>query len=134
MACLCFGVPIHHVTISNDKPHLLRAHYRERADIAVHAMVVLALAGSVGEAFFCGPSNDDGGRVDVEMARRYLSHHYDALQIGFQLNRARDSAEALVRTEWAKSRIPVIAAALLEHGTLSGAEISRDEADLTRWG
>jgi hypothetical protein len=48
-----------------------------------------------------------------------------------QLNRARDSAEALVRTPWACGIIPVIANALLERGSLDSTEIlelSRDAA------
>jgi hypothetical protein len=53
----------------------------------------------------------------------YSGRRYDALQIGFQLNRARASAEALVRTPFARHRIPLIAAALLRQGTLTGDEI-----------
>jgi hypothetical protein len=86
-------------------------------------MVVLCLSGAAAEREYGGPITDDSDRTDVAVTRKILSRHYEALQIGFQLNRARDSAKALVRTPWAKSRIQVIAAALLGQGTLTGDEI-----------
>jgi hypothetical protein len=58
------------------------------------------------------------------MARRYLSEHgFDPLLISIGIARLRDSADALVRTPWAKSRIQLIVDALLRHGTLTGDEI-----------
>jgi hypothetical protein len=86
-------------------------------------MVVLCLSGPVGEAFFCGPPNDDSDRTDIQMAREILARQYDVLQIGFRLNRLRDSARALVTTPWARGIIPVIADALLARGSLDAQEI-----------
>jgi hypothetical protein len=59
------------------------------------------------------------------MARHYLSPQFDPLWIGAALARYRDAAERLVRSEWGQDRIRRIAAALLQHETLSGDEIGR---------
>jgi hypothetical protein len=110
---------------------MLRGHYRERADLAVEAMAVLCCSGAAAECEYVGPITDDSDRTDIAMARKILSRQYDALQIGFQLNRARDSARALVTTPWARCIVPVIAAALLKRGSLNSTEIlelSRDAA------
>jgi hypothetical protein len=40
-----------------------------------------------------------------------------------EIARLRDAAERLVRTQWAQECIPLIADALLRHGTLTGDEI-----------
>ena len=58
------------------------------------------------------------------MAREYLARQYDALQIGFQLNRLRDAADRLVRTPWARGRLERIAAALLDRGMLTSEDIA----------
>ena len=65
-----------------------------------------------------------GAHDDVENARRLLSKKYDALQLGFQLNRLRDSARSLVRLPWVRVRIESIVELLLKHGCLAGEEIS----------
>jgi hypothetical protein len=83
------------------------------------------LAGRAAEEFFCGKIDDASDRTDIAMAKDYLARAgYDLLEIGFQLNRFRDAAERLVRSEWAQQRIRLIADALLQKGTLSGEEIS----------
>jgi hypothetical protein len=124
IACLSFGIPIIFVTVATDTPHLLRGHYRPPPGIGLEAMCILALAGPAGEEFFCGPINEDAGRVDHQMAREYLAHAgFDPLRIGVEFNRYRDAAERLVRSEWGQDRIRRIAAALLKRGTLTGEEI-----------
>jgi hypothetical protein len=57
------------------------------------------------------------------MARHYLARRFDPLQIGAEIARLRDAAHRLVRTPWAQQRIPLIAEALLRHGTIAGDEI-----------
>ena len=94
-----------------------RAHYRPPPEIGLEAMCVLCMAGPAAEEFFCGKIDDGSDETDYKMARD------DALQIGFQLNRLRNAADRLVRTEWAQHRIRAVAAALLRHGTLTGDEI-----------
>jgi hypothetical protein len=85
----------------------------------------MCLAGAAAEEFFCGRIDDHSDRTKIAMAKDYLARAgYDLLQIGFQLNHYRDAAQRLVRTPWARHRIRLIAAALLQHGTLSGEEIS----------
>jgi hypothetical protein len=96
---------------------------RPNGNIGVEAMSVLCLSGAAAEELFCGKIEDDADRIDIAMAREALARRYDALEIGFQLARARDSAEALVRAEWAQQRIRLIAEALFRHGSLSGTEI-----------
>ena len=59
--------------------------------------------------------------TDRAMARRYPEEHYSEAQLGLQLARMRTAAERLVSSE--QTRIEIIAAALLRHGTLSGDQI-----------
>lgn len=100
-----------------------RANYRAPLDIGLEAICILCLAGPASGEFFCVRIEDGSDQTDIATAREYLGRQYDALQIGFQLNRLRDAAERLVRTPWAQHRIGLIAATLLERGTLTGADI-----------
>lgn len=75
-------------------------------------------------ASFVGPITDGSDATDYRMAREYLSRKYDALEIGFQMNRLRDAADKLVSTEWARDRIERISAALLARGTLTSEDIA----------
>jgi hypothetical protein len=88
-------------------------------------MCILALAGSVGEAMFCGPAHDGSDQRDLDMAKDYLIRAgCDALQVGAGLQQARDAAEWLLTTDWARQRVRTIADALLQFGSLSGDQIS----------
>ncbi len=53
------------------------------------------------------------------MARRYLG--FD-LNVRAELSRLRKAAHRLVRTPWARQRIPLIAEALLQRGRSPGRE------------
>ena len=57
------------------------------------------------------------------MARRYLAHYFDPIMIGAEIAQARDAADRLVRTPFARHRITVLADALLECGVRNGSEI-----------
>jgi hypothetical protein len=117
-------IPIIRVTIENETPHLLRGHYRAQHDAGLECMATMCLSGPAAEKFFCESIEDDADRIDIEMARRYLARRFEPLRIEAEIARLRDAAERLVRTPWAQHRIELIAAALVQHGTLTGEEIS----------
>jgi hypothetical protein len=104
-------------------PHLHRGRYQPQHDAGLECMCVLCLCGPASERFFCGPINDGSDQIDYEMARHYLSRQFAPLRLGIEIARLRDAAERLVRTPWAQHRIESIDDALLEHGTLSGADL-----------
>src|SRR5262249_1034671 len=81
-AALAFGIPIIHVTIDNDTPHLHRGAYRAQHEAGLECMVTLCLAGPAAEAYFCGSIEPGTDRIDIEMSRRYLARRYDQLRIG----------------------------------------------------
>ena len=80
------------------------------------------LAGPAAEELFCGAITDGSDQVDYEMARTYLARRFDPLRIGVEIGGARDAAGRLVKDQ--QQRMRAIAAALLEHGTLSGEDIA----------
>jgi hypothetical protein len=86
-------------------------------------MATLCLAGPAAEAYFCGSIEDGADRIDIDMARQYLARRFHPLRIAAEIARLRDAADRLMRTPWAQQRIEMIAAALLERCTLSGADI-----------
>jgi hypothetical protein len=49
---------------------------------------------------------------------------YSPLRLGLEFSRLRDSARALVRTNWAERVIPRLAAASQRYGTFDGAQVS----------
>lgn len=127
VAAIQYSVPIKACTIKDGYAGMFRDTYQPPSvSIGVEVLSVLCLAGPAAETLFCGPPppNDTGDRIDVEMARRYLAQRYDASKILFELGRARDSAERLVASPWAKERITRIAAALLKHTTLNSQDIA----------
>lgn len=87
-------------------------------------MVTLCLAGPAAETLFCGPINDGSDELDEQMARDYLARTVEPLWLAVGIARHRDAAQRLVATPFARRRIPLLAAALLRHGSLSGAEIA----------
>jgi hypothetical protein len=123
VAALAFGIPIIHVTIDNDTPHLLRGHYRAQHDAGLECMATLCLAGPAAEDYFCGSIEDGADRIDIDMARKYLARRFEPLRIAAEIARLRDAAVRLLRTSWAEQRIRLVAEALLRHGTLTGEEI-----------
>jgi hypothetical protein len=122
-AALAFGIPIIHVTIDADIPHLHRGRYRAQHAAGLECMVTLCLAGPAAEAYFCGSIDDGGDRIDIDMARQHVARRFEPLRIATEIARLRDAAERLVRTAWAEQRIRLVAEALLERGTLTGEEI-----------
>jgi hypothetical protein len=58
------------------------------------------------------------------MAYEHLQRRVGRLRLGLEFERLRDNARALVRTSWARSRIPALAEALQRHGTLDGEQIN----------
>jgi hypothetical protein len=126
VAAPTFAIPIISVTIADDHPHLHRGHYRaHEANFGIEAMVTLCLAGPEAEREFCGSITAGSDQKDYQMAREYLARCVaNPLQAAAALARFRDAAQRLVRSAWARQRIRLLAAALLEHDTLTAEQIS----------
>lgn len=124
IAAITYGIPIISVSINTATPHMHRGNYHPPPGIGLEAMVTLCLAGPAAETFYVGPITDGSDETDYRMAREYLSRRYDTLEIGVQLNRMRDAADKLVRTQWARDRIERISAALLARGTLTSEDVA----------
>jgi ATP-dependent Zn protease len=120
VAAIAFGIPIIRVTVNADAGHLYRGYY-SAAGIGLECMVTMCMAGGASEEYFCGAINGSD-RIDIEMARRYLARRFDPLQIEVEIEHARAAAGRLVREQ--EERIRLIADALLQRGTLSGADIA----------
>jgi hypothetical protein len=84
----------------------------------------MCLCGPAAEQLFCGSIEPGSDRSDIAMAREHLASRIERWRIAAEMVRLRGSAERLVATAWAQARIALIAAALLERGTLSGADIA----------
>jgi hypothetical protein len=120
-ACLCLGIPLSHVSI--DPAHCLRDRYQPAHDVGLECLCTMGLAGAAAEICYCGPISDGGDQLDLQMVRDYLAPWFGPLQIATEFGRLRAAAARLVRTDWARQRIELIAAALLQRQTLSGAQI-----------
>jgi hypothetical protein len=132
-AALAFAIPIIRVTIDAATPHLQRGRYQPPHDAGLESLCVLCLAGPEAERMAFG--SIEPGTDDLAMARRYLAQRLQPGQIAAEMIRLRGSAERLVRSEWARRRIALIADALLARGTLSGADIAAipGPAPKARW-
>jgi hypothetical protein len=122
-AALVFGVPIISVTIDHP-PHMHRDAYKAAHACGLEHLTTLCFAGIAAEEMFCGPITDGGDLADYAKAREYLARSIpNPLRAAAELARARESAQRLVRSQWAQARIAKLAEALLARGTLSGEEI-----------
>lgn len=123
-ACQIYSLPILTVNIDSDQPEYRRARLNTLQKLLqpdyLESCVVVCLAGGAGEKLFFGSILGDSG--DLVQARQHLSRRFGPLEIGFQLARMRDAADALVRLE--QQRIRRIADALLRHGSLTGQQIT----------
>jgi hypothetical protein len=124
-AALTFGMPIIRVTIDADPPHCHRGRWRSKSDMALANIVTLCLCGPAAEIAYVGPITDNSDHIDHAMARRYLAEGgVDPVLIGVEIGRLGDAADRLVRTDWARRRIGLMAHALLRYGSLTGGQIS----------
>jgi hypothetical protein len=121
-AAIIFGVPVTHATIER-APHVQCSSFRAPHGLACEALLTFYLAGGEAEKEFFGASDDGGNRIDYQNARSELARQFGPLQVGFQLERYRDAAHRLVRSQWGATRIAQVSRALLARGTLSGEEI-----------
>jgi hypothetical protein len=121
-ACITYGVPIISATVI-DRPHVHRGPLRSALGLEI--VGVICFSGPAAEELFCGPPSpgDDGSYHDFAMAYAHLERQVGALRRGLEFERLRDSARRLVRTPWARARVPLLAAALIERGTLSGEHL-----------
>jgi hypothetical protein len=118
-AALVYGSPI--LSVSLDPPRLLRG--RLRAPEAAYLCV--CFSGAASERLHLGGKIGACGDVeDYAMARAFLVLRYSLIEIGVRMDSAIVAADGPVATPWARARVPLIAAALLECGTLSGEQIS----------
>lgn len=128
LAAIVFGVPLVRVSIDADVgPHTHCARWRAaHPDLGLESMVILTCAGRAAEELFCGTDGADADQGDLANARAYLARAIaNPLQAAVQLSLYKSAAERLVRSEFARDRIRVLADALLRHGTLSGEQIHR---------
>jgi hypothetical protein len=117
-AALCFGLPIKSVSI--DPPRLLRQRLRPPEE----AWLTVCFSGGAAERLHIGGRFDECGDVqDYAMARRFLCRHYPLVEIGLRIDTAMVAAERLIKTDWARSAVPKIAAALHQRGFLSGDDV-----------
>jgi hypothetical protein len=121
VAALTFGMPIIRVTIDADPPHCHRGRWRSGSDMALANIVTLCLCGPAAENRLCW--------ADHRQQRSYRPCNVaeggvDPVLIGVEIGRLRDAADRLVRTDWARRRIGLMAHALLRYGSLTGGQIS----------
>ena len=124
VAAITFAIPIISVSIDAATPHLHHARYQPQHSAGLETLAVMFLAGPAAEQLFCGSIEPGTDRFDLAMAREHLARRFAPLRIGAEMVRLRGSAEALVSLLWARRRIELIADALLEHRTLTGADIA----------
>jgi hypothetical protein len=117
-AALCFGLPIKSVSVS--PPRLLRKRLRPPAE----AWLTVCFSGGAAERLHVGGGFDQCGELeDYRMAHRFLCERYPLVEVGVRIESAMVAAEGLVKTPWARARVPVIARALDERSVLSGDDV-----------
>ena len=57
------------------------------------------------------------------MAHAFLAGRYTLIEVGLRIDTALVAAERLIKTAWARARVPVIAQALNARGVLSGDDV-----------
>jgi hypothetical protein len=124
VAALVYNIPTISVSIDAATPHLQRGRYQPSHDAGLETLVVMCLCGPEAERMAFGSIEPGTDATDLAMAQRYLAQRLEPVQIAAEMMRLRGSAERLVRTEWARRRIAMIADALLARGTLSGTDIA----------
>jgi hypothetical protein len=92
--------------------------------LSLEALLTLICAGPECEVLHCGPISDNGDQLDIAQAFRQLRHSFSPLEVLGEYSRARNAARALVRTPWARRRVPLLVEALQRHRTLSGDDIA----------
>jgi hypothetical protein len=117
-AALCFGLPILSVSVS--PPRLLRQRQRTPAE----AWLTVCFSGGAAERLHIGGGPNECGEIeDYRMAHRFLCGRYSRIEVGIRIDTARVAAERLIKTAWARARVPVIAQALNARGVLSGDDV-----------
>jgi hypothetical protein len=117
-AGLCFGLPI--LSVSVDPPRLLR----QRSRLPAEAWLTVCFSGGAAERLHIGGGFNECGEIeDYRMAHRFLCGRFPRIEVGLRVDTARAAAERLIATPWARARVPVIARALHERGTLSGEDV-----------
>jgi hypothetical protein len=122
LAALCYGIEIRTVTIEG-QPYLERGELPLDNGLTLEALLTLCLAGPACERLHLGAVDDGGDALDLRTAFRHLRRQFGPLQVLSQYGRARDSAERLVSTPWARRTVPRLVRALVERGTLSGEDL-----------
>jgi hypothetical protein len=129
--CICANwfdppIPIISATVeANPRAQVIISRY-PRCETRGWDLAMFAQSGPAAEQFMCGQIDD---LLDVEMrhyeqAKRYLvADHYPSQNITAALACVRRSADWLVRTGWGQRGIRRVAEALLDRGTLTGAEV-----------
>jgi hypothetical protein len=117
-AALCFGLPI--LSVSVDPPRLLRQRLRPPEE----AWLTVCFSGGAAERLHIGGGFDECGEIeDYRMAHSFLCGRYPLVEIGLRIDTAMLAAERLIKTAWARARVPVIAQALNARGVLSGEDV-----------
>jgi hypothetical protein len=122
VCCILYGIPI--LSVSLDPPNLHRGRFTVEHAFGLECLTVLCLAGIAAEEYFFGGPIPDPAAIqqDLQMARDACSRAIpDPLRAAVELARCRVAAERLVRGS--QQRIAKLAAALVQHGTLSGEQI-----------
>jgi hypothetical protein len=88
--------------------------------------LTVCFSGDAAERLHIGGKFDECGELeDYRMAHDFLSGRYPLVEIDIRIDTAMVAAERLIKTDWARARVPVIARALYERSTLTGEEMTR---------